>query len=160
MRIYNQKFGFIFRRCCVKYLLLALSLLSVGCSSEPEITLPNVEQVGMNDANAILKAIHDNPIQVIDSTDSRDAVKKIYKFDNLFSQLELSSNFALISWKHKDETSLNRAVKLGIATLGNDAGYFIHRVDLNGEHTDYSIKGHKIMNNMCISEICTIKIEK
>lgn len=144
----------------MKYLLLVSSLLFVGCSSEPEITLPNVEQVGMNDADAIFKAIHDKPIQVIESTDSSNTAKKIYKFDRAFSQLELSSNFALISWKHNDETSLNRAVKIGMAALGNDAGYFIHRVDLNGEHTDYSIQGHKIMNNTCISEICTIKIEK
>ncbi len=142
------------------FLLVLSSLFVVGCSSEPEITLPNVEQVGMSDADAILKAIQDEPIQVIDSTDSKDAIKKIYKFDNTFSQLELSSNFALISWKQHDEISLNRAVKIGMAVLGNDAGYFINRVDLNGEHSDYSIQGHKIMNNICISEICTIKIEK
>ena len=114
----------------------------------------------MNDADAIIQSIGVKPLQVIDSTDSRDAAKKIYKFDNGFSQLELSSNFALISWKQHDEVSLNRAVKMGMAALGNDAGYFIHRVDLNGEHTEYSIQGHKIINNSCVSELCMIKIEK
>ena len=144
----------------MKKLALIFALFITGCSGEPEITLPDVKQVDMNDADAIIQSIGEKPIQVIDSTDSRDATKKIYKFDHAFSQLELSPNFALISWKQHDEVSLNRAVKMGMAALGNDAGYLIHRVDLNGEHTEYIIQGHKIINNSCVSELCMIKIEK
>lgn len=144
----------------MKKLVLIFALFITGCSGEPEITLPDVKQVDMNDADAIIQSIGEKPIQVIDSTDSRDATKKIYKFDHAFSQLELSPNFALISWKQHDDISLNRAVKMGMAALGNDAGYLIHRVDLNGEHTEYSIQGHKIINNSCVSELCMIKIEK
>jgi len=72
----------------------------------------------------------------------------------------LSSNYALVAWQQNNDASLKRAVKMGMALLGNDAGYFIHRVNMNGEHADYSIQGHKIVNNTCISELCMIKIEK
>ena len=131
-----------------------------GCSNEPEITLPIMAQVGMNDADNIINSIGDIPVQIKDSTDTTGGAKKIYIFDKAHSQLELSQKYALITWKHNNEFSLNRAVKMGIALLGNDAGYFIHRVDLNGEHTEYSIQGHKITNNICISNLCSIKIEK
>ena len=98
----------------MKKLALIFALFITGCSGEPEITLPDVKQVDMNDADAIIQSIGEKQIQVIDSTDSRDATKKIYKFDHAFSQLELSPNFALISWKQHDDISLNRAVKMGM----------------------------------------------
>ncbi|MEG8266483.1 hypothetical protein MKR65_05580 [Acinetobacter baumannii] len=66
----------------------------------------------------------------------------------------------MITWQQNDDVSLNRAVKMSMALLGTDAGYFIHRINMNGEHSDYSIQGHKITNNACISKLCTIKVEK
>ena len=144
----------------MKKYISALGIFLIGCSGEPEITLPDIKQVGLNDDNAVIQSIGDQPKQVTDSTDSKDAAKKIYVFEQGYSQLEMSQNYALITWKHNDETSLNRAVKIGMALLGKDTGYFIHRVNINGEHTDYSIQGHKIVNNTCISELCMIKIVK
>lgn len=144
----------------MKKYILALGIILTGCSGEPEITLPDVKQVGLNDDNAVIQSIGEQPKKVVDSTDSKDDAKKIYIFDGAYSQLELSSNYALISWQQNNDVSLNRAVKMGMALLGNDAGYFIHRVNMNGEHTDYSIQGHTIINNTCISELCMIKIEK
>jgi len=139
---------------------LALGIILTGCSDEPEIKLPDVKQVGFNDDNAVIQSIGEQPEKVVDSTDSKDDAKKIYIFDGAYSQLELSSNYASIAWQQNNDTSLNRAVKMGMALLGNDAGYFIHRVNMNGEHSDYSIQGHKIVNNTCISELCMIEIEK
>ncbi|MEX7479186.1 hypothetical protein AB0861_023945 [Acinetobacter baumannii] len=144
----------------MKKYILALGIILTGCSSEPEITLPNINEVGLNDEQAIIQSIGEQPEKVIDSTDSKDDPKKIYVFNGTYSQLELSSNYALIAWQQNNEASLNRAVKMGMALLGKDAGYYIHNVDMNGQHTDYSIQGHKIINNTCISELCMIKIEK
>ena len=145
------------RENIMKKYILALGIILTGCSDEPEITLPDVEQVGLDDDNAVIQSIGEQPKKVVDS---KDDAKKIYIFDGAYSQLELSSNYALIAWQQNNDISLNRAVKMGMALLGNDAGYFIHRVNMNGEHTDYSIHGHRITNNTCISELCTIKIEK
>ncbi|MCO8062364.1 hypothetical protein [Acinetobacter lwoffii] len=144
----------------MKNYILVLAIILTGCSGEPEITLPDVKQVGLNDDNAVIQSIGEQPKKVVDSTDSKDDAKKIYIFDGAYSQLESSSNYALIAWQQNNDNSLNRAVKMGIALLGNDAGYFIHRVNMNDEHADYSIQGHKIVNNTCISELCMIKIEK
>lgn len=144
----------------MKNYILALAIILTGCSGEPEITLPDIKQVGLNDDNAVIQSIGEQPEKVVDSTDSKDDAKKIYIFDGAYSQLELSSNYASIAWQQNNDTSLNRAVKMGMALLGNDAGYFIHRVNMNGEHSDYSIQGHKIVNNTCISELCMIEIEK
>ena len=141
----------------MKNYILALAIILMGCSGEPEITLPDVKQVGLNDDNAVIQSIGEQPKKVIDSNDD---AKKIYIFDGAYSQLELSSNYALVAWQQNNDASLKRAVKMGMALLGNDAGYFIHRVNMNGEHADYSIQGHKIVNNTCISELCMIKIEK
>ncbi|ELY5686752.1 hypothetical protein ACTZ9G_000094 [Acinetobacter baumannii] len=141
----------------MKNYILALAIILTGCSGEPEITLPDVKQVGLNDDNAVIQSIGEQPKKVIDSNDD---AKKIYIFDGAYSQLELSSNYALVAWQQNNDASLKRAVKMGMALLGNDAGYFIHRVNMNGEHADYSIQGHKIVNNTCISELCMIKIEK
>ncbi|BFM55039.1 TPA: hypothetical protein ACSIYC_001418 [Acinetobacter baumannii] len=141
----------------MKNYILALAIILTGCSGEPEITLPDVKQVGLNDDNTVIQSIGEQPKKVIDS--NADA-KKIYIFDGAYSQLELSSNYALVAWQQNNDASLKRAVKMGMALLGNDAGYFIHRVNMNGEHADYSIQGHKIVNNTCISELCMIKIEK
>ncbi|ELY8399251.1 hypothetical protein SOQ78_001248 [Acinetobacter baumannii] len=141
----------------MKNYILALAIILTGCSGEPEITLPDVKQVGLNDDNAVIQSIGEQPKKVIDSNDE---AKKIYIFDGAYSQLELSSNYALVAWQQNNDASLKRAVKMGMALLGNDAGYFIHRVNMNGEHADYSIQGHKIVNNTCISELCMIKIEK
>lgn len=147
----------------MKKSILALAIILTGCSGEPEIKLPDVNQVGLNDDNAVIQSIGEQPNKVVDSTDSTDSkgdVKKIYIFDGAYSQLELSSNYALIAWQQNNNESLDRAVKMGMALLGSEAGYFIHRVNMNGEHTDYSIQGHKIINNTCASELCMIKIEK
>ncbi|HHX5415051.1 TPA: hypothetical protein ACVEXK_000374 [Acinetobacter baumannii] len=141
----------------MKNYILALAIILTGCSGEPEITLPDVKQVGLNDDNAVIQSIGEQPKKVIDSNDD---AKKIYIFDGAYSQLELSSNYALVAWQQNNDASLKRAVKMGMALLGNDAGYFIHRVNMNGEHADYSIQGHKIVNNTCKSELCMIKIEK
>ena len=141
----------------MKNYILVLAIILTGCSGEPEITLPDVKQVGLNDDNAVIQSIGEQPKKVIDSNDD---AKKIYIFDGAYSQLELSSNYALVAWQQNNDASLKRAVKMGMALLGNDAGYFIHRVNMNGEHADYSIQGHKIVNNTCISELCMIKIEK
>ncbi|MCO8043611.1 hypothetical protein OC498_08830 [Acinetobacter bohemicus] len=141
----------------MKKYILALGIILTGCSDEPEITLPDVEQVGLDDDNAVIQSIGEQPKKVVDS---KDDAKKIYIFDGAYSQLELSSNYALVAWQQNNDASLKRAVKMGMALLGNDAGYFIHRVNMNGEHADYSIQGHKIVNNTCISELCMIKIEK
>lgn len=145
------------RENIMKKYILALGIILTGCSDEPEITLPDVEQVGLDDDNAVIQSIGEQPKKVVDS---KDDAKKIYIFDGAYSQLELSSNYALVAWQQNNDASLKRAVKMGMALLGNDAGYFIHRVNMNGEHADYSIQGHKIVNNTCISELCMIKIEK
>ncbi|EHU1747766.1 hypothetical protein A1E80_RS10660 [Acinetobacter baumannii] len=144
----------------LKILASILFLGIASCSNESEITLPNVSQAGVGSAENIIKAAELQPIKIIDSTDSRDAVKKIYQFDGVFNQLEFSKNYILISWFQHNKTSLDKAVRLGIATLGNDAGYFIHKVDIQGEHTDYSIQGHRISNSTCISKLCAITIQR
>ncbi|MFY0112124.1 hypothetical protein ABTU74_20015 [Acinetobacter baumannii] len=140
-----------------KIILLSLVLLTglAGCSNGPEITLPQVSPVGVANAEKIIKAAELQPVK---TTDSSDDTKKIYQFDGLNTQLEFSENFILIAWQQHDKASLDKAVRLGMATLGDEAGYFIHKVDLQGEHTDYSIQGHMISNNTCISNLCTIKI--
>jgi len=132
--------------------------LLIGCSSEPEIKLPDVKQVGMGSADKMIQAAGLKPVEKITSTDSKNDPKQIYKFDGVFTQLEHSKNFVTIAWHQNDNDSLDKAVRLGIASLGNDAGYFIHKVDLNGQHTEYSIAGHKIDNNTCISKLCSIRI--
>lgn len=144
----------------LKILASILFLGIASCSNESEITLPNVSQAGVGSAENIIKAANLQTVQMIDSMDSRDAVKKIYQFDGIHTQLEFSENYILISWHQHDKASLDKAIRLGMATLGNDAGYFIHKVDIQGEHTEYSIQGHKLMQNVCVSEFCTIKIEK
>lgn len=144
-------------------LKLIASILILGltsCSNEPEITLPNVAQVGVGSAENIIKAADLQPVKMIDSTDSRDAVKKIYQFEGIQTQLEFSENYILIAWHQHDKASLDKAVRLGMATLGNDAGYFIHKVDIQGEHTEYSIQGYKLVQNECVSKLCFVKIQK
>lgn len=145
----------------MRKIILSLFIgLLIGCSGEPEIKLPDINQVGMDDVYKIIQSSGLKPLQQIKSTDSRDSEKQIYKFDQVYTQLEYSKNFVLIAWRHHEQASIDKAVRLGIASLGNDAGYFIHRVDLNGEHTDYSIGGHKITQNSCVKELCMIKINR
>ncbi len=131
-----------------------------GCSNEPEITLPNVSKVGVGSAENIIKAADLQTVKMIDSTDSRDAVKKIYQFDGIQTQLEFSENYILIAWHQHDKASLDKAVRLGMAALGDEVGYFIYKVDLQGEHTEYSVNGHLISDIKCISSLCMIKIHK
>ncbi|HFX6350247.1 TPA: hypothetical protein ACIFDI_001113 [Acinetobacter baumannii] len=143
--------------------LILLGLVTLGlmaCSNEPEITLPKVAQVGVGSAENIIKASSLQPVKMIDSTDSRDAVKKIYQFDGIHTQLEFSENYILIAWHQHDKASLDKAVRLGMATLGDEVGYFIYKVDLQGEHTEYSVNGHLISDSKCISSLCMIKIHK
>ncbi|MCO9132757.1 hypothetical protein KNR19_14950 [Acinetobacter baumannii] len=145
-----------------KILLFSLILISgiAGCSNEPEIILPKVSQVGVEKAENIIKEAALQPIKTIDSTDSRDNTMKIYQFDGVHTQLEFSENYILISWHQHDKASIDKAVRLGMATLGDDAGYFIHKVDIQGQHTDYSIQGHRIINSTCISKLCAITIQR
>ncbi|EHU2702776.1 hypothetical protein AZE87_RS09930 [Acinetobacter baumannii] len=142
-------------------ILVSIFILGLtACSNEPEITLPKVAQVGVGSAENIIKAADLHPVKMIDSTDSRDAVKKIYKFDGVFNQLEFSKNYISITWFQHNKTSLDKAVRLGMATLGKDAGYFIHKIDIQGQHADYSIQGHRISNSTCISKLCAITIQR
>ena len=142
-------------------ILIFLGILGISFNSfSAEINLPKVSQTGMKNAETIIKGSTLRPLKISNGSDSSGASKKIYKFDGIFNQLEFSQNYILITWYQNDKASLDKAVRLGMASLGKDAGYFIHRVNLNGEHTDYSIQGHKIINSTCISKLCSIKIMK
>lgn len=143
-----------------KILVSILILGLTACSNEQEITLPKVAQVGVGSAENIIKAADLQPVKMIDSTDSRDAVKKIYQFEGIQTQLEFSENYILIAWYQHDKASLDKAVRLGMATLGDEVGYFIYKVDLQGEHNEYSVNGHLISDSKCISSLCMIKIHK
>ncbi|EHU1449074.1 hypothetical protein ACUVW2_002589 [Acinetobacter baumannii] len=145
----------------MKKILMLLSTIGLSSYSNcAEINLPKIPQVGVSNAVGIIKASGLKPVKTIDSTDSREAAKKIYKFDGVFNQLEFSKNYISITWFQHNKTSLDKAVRLGMATLGKDAGYFIHKVDIQGQHTDYSIQGHRIINSTCISKLCAITIQR
>ncbi|MEG8266482.1 hypothetical protein MKR65_05575 [Acinetobacter baumannii] len=60
----------------MKNYIWALAIILIGCSGEPEITLPDVKQVGLNDDNAVIQSIGEQPKKVIDSTDSKGVAKK------------------------------------------------------------------------------------
>lgn len=141
-----------------KYLLPLFFLSLLGCSNEPEISLPIVEKVDVNNDERLLLALG-KPKKVIESTDSLDAPKKIYQFDDL-SQAELSKNYILLSWQRHNKASMDRAVIGAMSALGDEGGYFIHEVDRLGQVDKRSINGHDLVNNMCISESCMVKITR
>ena len=66
------------RENIMKKYILALGIILTGCSDEPEITLPDVEQVGLDDDNAVIQSIGEQPKKVVDS---KDDAKQIYIFD-------------------------------------------------------------------------------
>lgn len=141
--------------------LLVISILAfsiLGCSNEPEIVLPKVKQINIQDDEQIIQIIG-KPSSIIDSTDSLDQPKKIYKYD-IFSQVELSKNYLLISWKQHDKASVDRAVVIAMSALGKDGGYFIHEVDRLGNVDKRPINGHDVVNNLCTSDMCMIKITR
>ncbi|MFW1665072.1 hypothetical protein [Acinetobacter ursingii] len=145
----------------MKKIFILLSGIGLSFYSNcAEINLPKIPKVGVSNAVEIINASGLKPVKIVDGLDTKGSAKKIYKFDGVFNQLEFSKSYISITWFQHNKASLDKAVRLGMATLGNDAGYFIHKVDIQGQHTDYSIQGHRISNITCISKLCAIKIQR
>lgn len=129
---------------------------------------PVARVTDINNDDEIIKSAGVPVFKTIDSTDSKGEPKKIYKFADFGTQIELSRSQIIIGWiaaddtesaKLKSQESIAVAQRLARAVLGLEAGYLVDKAIAGGSGAVY-VDGYKVRYSPCIGGSCLITVER
>ncbi|WAU72970.1 MULTISPECIES: hypothetical protein [unclassified Acinetobacter] len=127
------------------------------------------KQVDIHSDKEIINSAGVPVLKTIDSTDSNNKPKKIYKFADFGTQLELSKDEIIIGWivandtesaKVKSAESVRIAQRLANSLLGDEAVQLVDKVTAGGDGETVTLKGYRASVSNCIGGMCVLKIDR